>query len=568
LFEIRYDSLNLLNFLGIIMFVSQASLIRRTGQSRFFSAGLVRFAAAALVSVAMVSAAPSRVSAQQVTALMQSIAEEASKSKDLSEYYRATGYKPLFADDTDRARSRRQALLRALQSAPDQGLAPYDTEVLKANLRSIKSDRDLGRAEVAMAQLFLEYARDIQTGQLIPSRIDSGIVRTVEYRDGVSLLDNFAKSSPATYLRKLAPSSPEYTRLLKEKLVLEQAMTVGGWGPNVGGSKLEPGQSNANVMALRNRLIAMGYLKRSAATVYDDDITKAVQAFQMRHGLVADGVAGSGTLTELNVAPEKRLASIMVSLERERWTNFDRGSRHVWVNITDFTAQIIDDGKVTFETRSVVGANNSDRRTPEFSDVMEHMVINPTWNVPRSIAVNEYLPMMKKNAGAAGHLRLVDSRGRTVSRANVDFASYTSRTFPFNLKQPPSNSNALGLVKFMFPNKYNIYLHDTPSKSLFGREARAFSHGCVRLKDPFDFAYALLAKQSSDPVGEFQAHLKTGVESVVVLKKQVPVHIIYRTAVTNPKGGMEYRRDVYGRDAKVWAALQKQGVQLPIAAGS
>ncbi|MFT6426393.1 MAG: murein L,D-transpeptidase YcbB/YkuD [Celeribacter sp.] len=527
----------------------------------------LRFALIAVLSMAFITAAPDKVSAQQVTALMQSIAEAASKSKDLSEYYRATGYKPIFADTSGRARSRRQALLRALDAAPDHGIAPYDTSLLKANMRAIKSERDLGRAEVAMAQLFLDYARDMQTGQLVPSRVDSGIVRQVPYRGGVSLLDSFAKSTPGAFLKHLMPTSPEYTRLLKEKLVLEKTLGKSGWGPKVGGNKLEPGQSNANVVALRNRLIAMGYLKRNATTVYDANIQKAVQLFQQRHGLSPDGVAGAGTLKELNVEPAQRLSSVLVALERERWMNIERGKRHIWVNITDFTAKIMDNDKVTFQTRSVVGANDSDRRTPEFSDVMEHMVINPTWNVPRSIAVKEYLPLMKKNAGAAGHLRLVDSRGRTVDRANVNFNAYTEKTFPYNLKQPPSRRNALGLVKFIFPNKYNIYLHDTPAKNLFSRESRAFSHGCVRLNDPFDFAYALLAKQTNDPVGVFQSRLKTGIESVVPLKVQVPVHLVYRTAVTVPKGGMEYRRDIYGRDAKIWAALQKQGVQLRAVGG-
>lgn len=544
------------------MFLSSASRITTAARTTFVAARGARFALLTVMSLAFCISSAEKAAAQQVTALMQSIAEAASKSKDISEYYRATGYKPLFTDSSARARSRRQALLRALQSAPDHGIAPFDTALLQANMRAIKSDRDLGRAEVAMAQLFLDYARDMQTGQLVPSRIDSGIVRQVQYRDAVSLLNNFAKSSPNAYLKKLIPTSPEYTRLLKEKLILEGTLGNGGWGPKVAGSKLEPGQSNANVVALRNRLVAMGYMKRSATTVYDASLQKAVQEFQTRHGLSADGVVGSGTLNEINVTPEQRLTSVYVSLERERWTNFARGKRHVLVNITDFSAQIIDDGKVTFETRSVVGAKARDRQTPEFSDVMEHLVINPTWHVPRSIAVKEYLPMMKKNPGAAGHLRLVDSRGRTVSRENIDFNSYSANNFPFNIKQPPSRSNALGLVKFIFPNKYNIYLHDTPAKSLFGREARAFSHGCVRLKDPFDFAYALLAKQSDNPVELFQSRLKSGVESVVPLKTQVPVHLIYRTAVAMPKGGMEYRRDVYGRDAKIWAALVKKGVQL------
>ncbi|MDO6509045.1 L,D-transpeptidase family protein [Celeribacter halophilus] len=506
--------------------------------------------------------APAPVQAQQVSAFMQSVAEAASSSKVLSEFYRANGYKPVFTDNSARAKARRQALLRAVNAAPEKGLAPYDTSLLVANLRAIKSDRDLGRAEVAMAQLFLDYARDIQTGQLVPSRIDSGLVRQVPYRDGLAVLTNFTKSNPQAYLRKLEPSSPEYARLLKEKANLEQVLGKGGWGQTVPGSKYEPGDSGNGVVILRNRLMAMGYLPRSAATTYDAKMQKAVQQFQMDHGLTADGVAGKATLDEINVGPEKRLASILVALERERWINMPLGKRHVWVNLTDFSAKIVDDGRVTFETRSVIGQNVGDRRSPEFSDEMEHLVINPTWNVPRSIAVKEYLPMMQKNPNAAGHLRLVDSRGRTVNRANVDFSKYTSRSFPFNLKQPPSNRNALGLVKFMFPNKYNIYLHDTPSKSLFGREVRAFSHGCIRLQQPFDFAYALLAKQTSDPEGFFQAKLKSGVESVVPLEEHVPVHLIYRTAVSKPKGGMEYRRDIYGRDAKIWAALQNKGVQL------
>jgi murein L,D-transpeptidase YcbB/YkuD len=209
-----------------------------------------------------------------------------------------------------------------------------------------------------------------------------------------------------------------------------------------------------------------------------------------------------------------------------------------------------------------VGANSNDRRSPEFSDVMEFMVINPTWHVPRSIAVNEYLPQLKQNPNAVSHLVLFDGRGQRVSRQNVDFSAFTANTFPFDIKQPPSNSNALGLVKFMFPNPYNIYLHDTPAKNLFARETRAYSHGCIRLAQPFDFAYALLARQSSDPVGEFKRILATGVETTVPLRQPVPVHLIYRTAFTTAKGGVQFRRDVYGRDAKIWQALEREGVAL------
>jgi murein L,D-transpeptidase YcbB/YkuD len=235
--------------------------------------------------------------------------------------------------------------------------------------------------------------------------------------------------------------------------------------------------------------------------------------------------------------------------------------------MTDFTAKIVDHGRVTFSTRSVIGALDKDRQTPEFSDEMEYMAINPSWNVPRSITTREYLPMMKRNAGAAGHLKIIDSRGQVVPRSAINFAKYTERSFPYSMRQPPSDSNALGLVKFMFPNQYNIYLHDTPSKSLFAREVRAFSHGCIRLGDPFDFAYALLAAQSDDPVGMFKSVLATGVETNLRLDVPLPVHLVYFTAYPSAKGRMEYRRDVYDRDAAIFRALQEAGVVLEARAG-
>ncbi|MGD9919790.1 MAG: L,D-transpeptidase family protein, partial [Paenirhodobacter sp.] len=184
--------------------------------------------------------------------------------------------------------------------------------------------------------------------------------------------------------------------------------------------------------------------------------------------------------------------------------------------------------------------------------------------VPRSNTFKEYLPMMQRNPNAAAHINLVDSRGRTVPRSAVNFAAYNSKNFPFAMKQPPSNGNALGLVKFLFPNPYNIYLHDTPSKSLFQKDVRAFSHGCIRVGRPFDLAYALLAPQTDDPEGYFQKVLRSGRETTVKLETPVPVHLVYFTAWPDARGRIEYRKDVYGRDAALFAALEKAGVELPV----
>ena len=497
----------------------------------------------------------------------QAVAAAAANDADLVAFYRERNFAGIWSTSADRGR--RSALIAAFNGAADHGLpaARYDAAGLIARLEAAATPQEQGRMEVELSRQFLQYARDIQTGMLVPSRIDNGIRREVPLRSRVGTLRAFAQSSPEAFIRSLPPRAPEYTRLMREKLEMERLLANGGWGPTVPGNKYERGDAGPGVVALRNRLIAMGFLSRTTTQTYDDAIFNAVQRFQQAHGLAIDGTAGPGTLEEINVAPERRLQAIIVAMERERWINRPRGERHIWVNITDFTAKIIDNDVETFSTRSVVGARQDDRATPEFSDVMEFMVINPSWYVPRSIITKEYLPQLQNNPYAVRNLLITDSRGRVVDRGAVDFSTYNASNFPFSMREPPSQGNALGLVKFMFPNQYNIYLHDTPAKSLFGREVRAYSHGCIRLADPFDFAYALLARQTSDPQGFFQERLRTGRETRVDLAQPVPVHLVYRTAYTQPDGQMQYRRDVYGRDARIWNALAREGVALRAISG-
>lgn len=523
-----------------------------------------------IAALAIVAWANPHAATAQVTAFKQAVAETASTDDAVAAFYRGNGYEPIWTAEGDAATARRAALIDALRGVAAHGLpeARYRPEALMAQMAQVRTTRDLGLTEVALSLAFVHYARDVQSGILVPSRIDDGISRKVNYRDPTEYLVELAASpSPSAYIRGLAPKTAEYRALMKRKLQLEALISEGGWGPSVADGKYEPGDTGASVVALRDRLIRMEYLPRSAARSYDPALQAAVQQFQMEHGLEPDGVAGPGTVAEINIAPEQRLKSVIVAMERERWLGDDRGDRHILVNQTDFTAKIVDHGQVTFQTRSVIGKNTGDRRSPEFSDVMEHMIINPSWHVPRSISTKEYLPALQRNPNAAGHLIITDSRGRRVDRGSVDFTQFTQRNFPFDMRQPPGARNALGRVKFMFPNKHNVYLHDTPEKALFSREVRAFSHGCIRLADPFDFAYAILARQTDDPEAYFARILNTGQETKVDLVDQIPVHIIYRTAFTTPKGRTEYRRDVYGRDAKIWDALQQAGVALPSVQG-
>ena len=502
----------------------------------------------------------------QVTAFKQAVAEAAANDRDLAGHYQSNNYAPIWTRQDETGQARRQALFQAVSGVAAHGLpeSRYDVTLLMDQLRGARSPRDLGFAEVAMSQMFLSLSGDLQTGILTPSSVDENIKREVPVRDRVATLVAFEKSRPRAFFRDLAPKSNEYARLMKEKLRLEARIAAGGWGEPVPGKKLEPGDSGAAVVALRNRLVRMGYMQRSVTQRYDGAMQAAILVFQSDHGLDGYGVAGAGTLKAINASATERLKAVIVAMERERWLNMPggKGDRHILVNLTDFSARIMDHDRETFRTRAVIGMHEDGRRSPEFSDEMEHMVINPTWHVPRSIAVKEYLPKLQRNRNALGHLRVVNRKGQTINRGAVNFNAYSARSFPFAIKQPPSKSNALGLVKFMFPNKYNIYLHDTPAKDLFSREVRAYSHGCIRLADPFDFAYQLLAVQEDDPKGFFHTRLDTGRETYVNLDTHVPVHIIYRTAVTNAKGEIRYRADVYGRDAKIWSALEQAGVSL------
>ena len=512
----------------------------------------------------LTAAAPVVAPQAPVSAFRQAIAEAAAGDAAIAGFYGERGYAAFWTGGADAPR--RAALMAALAGAAAHGLpaARYDAEGLVAAFANARTEGDRGRIEVAMTRAFLDYARDVQTGALVPASVDAGIKREVPVRDRAANLAAFAAAAdPVSFMAALPPQSQEYAQLMKARFDLERIIAAGGWGPAVSAASVKPGDSGPGVIALRERLVAMGYLPHGAAmAAYDAHLSRAVQEFQADHGLDPDGVAGAGTLAEINIAPEMRLRSIIVAMERERWMNIERGKRHIWVNLTDFTAKIIDDGRVTFATRAVVGAQDPDKRTPEFSHRMTYMEVNPDWTVPNGIIRRDYLPKLQANRNALRHLEIIDRRGRVVPREQIDFASLSASNFPFNLRQPPGDGNALGLVKFMFPNPHAIYLHDTPEKHLFSRESRTYSSGCVRLNDPFDFAYELLSPQEADPRTAFDTVLNSGRQERIFLKEPVPIHLEYRTAFSNPKGHMQYRRDMYGRDALIFEALEKAGVVL------
>lgn len=485
------------------------------------------------------------------------LARAASADPVLASFYGANGLRPVFSGDDGAKRG--QALRRAIAAAPGHGLAP-------ARYRMPDLDAPGLAGEIAQARALARYVLDLTGGMVAPASVDAQIHRVVQRPDAAAVMRRFVEHpDPDAVLADLAPRDPAY-RQLQHALEKRMALLADADLPRIPEALWREGTRGQGVVALRQRLNSLGYEPLSDdPTVYDAELARAVAQFQAAAGLQADGVAGPNTIRRLNAGPGAEIRAILVALERLRWmAGQDPMARMVWVNIPEFSAQIREGGETRFTTRVVVGKSDPDLRTPEFSDQMEYVVVNPRWNVPRSITVKEYLPKLKANRYAVSHLDIIDGQGRVVPRDSIDFGRYTAANFPFRMRQKPSEDNALGLVKFIFPNPYNIYLHDTPSKHLFARSARAYSHGCVRIGDPFDLAYQLLSPQSDDPRGLFQAALASGQERWIALTPQVPVHLVYFTAFPDSQGRVRFHDDIYGRDAAVWAKLRQAGLDLAV----
>ena len=482
-------------------------------------------------------------------------------TKDVVAFYRERGFEALWTGADASSEERLRALAASLGRAADHGLPVerFDPRQLRGLLAGARDAEARAQAELAVSQIYLDYARALDVGIVDPRAVDEAMKRKVHARSDADLLTVIAEVAPASAMRSLAPRSAEYAQLMRQKDRLERVVRSGGWGASVSSATLRPGDDGAGVVELRDRLMAMGYLGRRLSTSYDSAVSDAVARFQEAVGLEVDGIAGPDTIAALNVSAEDRLGSVLVAMERERWLDDGRDEgRVIVVNLPEFAARVFDDGREVFQTRAVVGAVEDGKPTPEFSDEMTHLVVNPSWYVPPGIIRRDYLPKLQANPWALSKYEILDRKGRPANRA-AGFRQYSASSFPFSIRQEPGPDNALGLVKFMFPNPWSIYLHDTPAKNLFDRDRRAYSSGCVRLADPFGLARLLLSPQDDDADAAIRSILDTGRERRVDLADAVPVHLIYRTAFIGPKGGLHFREDIYGRDAKVLAALLRAG---------
>jgi len=478
-------------------------------------------------------------------------------------FYIERNFEPYWMVNNERL----QGLTRSISEAEFHGL-PLSRYPLKELRQAIYEDEPSQKAklELMATEAFLLFSQDLSGGILKPSKIDPNINVIPERRDINILLKALTNNLDLNlFVQELYPSSNEYKNLLKEFRKLREIALDDSWGDLVPvDAVLAIGMTHENVPFLRKRLNKMGYpVYEIHSRLFDEELNESVKRFQEYHGLNPDGVFGKRSIEAINVPPKTRLMQVLVNLERMRWNNRDRGSEYVLVNQPNFHAYFKSRNEKVWQSRVVIGLPSN--QTAEFNDTMTHMVVNPTWHVPKSIAVDEYLPLIQSDPNflTDNEMVLMVRGTDTIIDSNlIDMQAFTPDNFPFLIKQIPSNINALGLVKFMFPNKFSIYMHDTPMKDLFFKDERTFSHGCIRLQEPFQFAYSLLRDQEIEPEKKFQEVLEKEEETYINLSRNIPVYITYRTVFFDEFGQIHYRADVYGRDALVYMALAEAGVSI------
>lgn len=471
---------------------------------------------------------------------------------DLAAFYGGNGLKPVFTGPD--GAPLRAALAAAVARAPEHGLPAGRYESAHIAGGSLQD-------EVILAATFTRWINDLTAGLVDPRRITPQIKRRPEGRNaGLALAEFAAAEDPLAVVATLLPRDPFY-------LALKDALAQDPIPPAPEGTPLAPqgtwrtGMRDPVLADLRARLDGLGFDPGNGpGDLYDDAVADAVTRFQSAAGLVADGIAGPRSITRMNGGASDYRRAVLISMERWRWLPEDLGARHVWINLAEYKTRVIQDGEVEFETRAVIGKALPTHETPEFSDQMEYMVFNPAWNVPRSITVSEYLPRLRANPNAVAHIDIIDRNGRVVPRSQIDFSRYTAANFPYRMRQKPSDDNALGRVKFLFPNEWSIYLHDTPTRWLFDQSRRAYSHGCIRIQKPLELAEILLRDQRADPAATVRAALARHGEQWLRLDPVIPVHLVYFTTIPDAEGRLRHLPDIYGRDAPLWQALEQAGL--------
>ena len=482
-----------------------------------------------------------------------------------------------------------------MSNAETEGLSAADytiPEMARAdnNIDQIESDLSaIARFDIQLTAMAVRYAKHASGGRIVANKLSAyHDLNQPRVAASTALAKLAASDQPGEYLQSLHPIHPSYAKLKAELgAVRSNAEPVDVVEPIASGPTIVPGRFDHRIPGIRKRLVKEGHLEAridvndveiipssgeelpsaepaviqgnlddgriNDSAVYEGELVDAVKEFQRAAGLKPDGLIGRRTIDAFNGKVTQHFdksARIVANMERLRWLPRHLGNSHVFVNQAAYRLQMIRNGRQVWGTKVIVGKPNN--QTSFFSDQMETVVFNPYWGVPQSIIANEMLPKLVNDPSYLDRLgyEVTNSRGRRVSSSSVDWWNYYDKV-PFGVRQPPGRKNALGQLKFLFPNKHAIYLHDTPTKKLFNRSQRAFSHGCVRVQDPRKFAQTILG-WSQDQIA---SKISTGENQKVTLKQKLPVHLTYFTAWPGKENKINYFNDMYGRDKRLELAF-------------
>jgi murein L,D-transpeptidase YcbB/YkuD len=432
----------------------------------------------------------------------------------------------------------------------------------------------LARLDLGLTAMALKYSRDASSGRLIPDRLTNYNDLRPERVDPVKAMKILAFSPfPTPWLKAQQPQHPAYATLKNAYLELRDSPRLDA-NAIPAGNKVKRGQRDRRLPEVRDALVHLGFpgaefevdttglppyaraTALSRETVLDGNLADAVKAFQEKVNLRATGILDAPTINALNKhSPRENLDRLAINMDRMRWLPKSMGDRYVIMNQPAFELTVVENGKPVWRTNVIVGKPHN--QTVAFHDEMETVVFNPSWGVPQSIIAKEMLPILRRDPSYLDRngYRVILPNGRIVKSRHVNWRAYGSK-IPLSVQQPPSDDNALGEIKFLFPNTHNIYMHDTPTRALFEKPVRAFSHGCVRVENPREFATYVMGLDRS----EIDERIESGESTTVKLKRKLPVHLVYFTAWPNDEGRIVYYDDIYGRDARMEKAYSEVSV--------
>lgn len=455
-----------------------------------------------------------------------------------------------------------------LENASRHGLQPEDYHLRLIRIYSKKISTlanppvlDLMKMDLLLSDAFLLLAAHLYFGKANPEKIGAEwrIQRKEpELRLDLKLEDALKADNIRNCLNMLAPLGQSYA-VFKEFLQHYRSLQQHEWETIQIATSIKPNEKSNAIPLVRKRLKQLRYnISNDTNDFYDQELVLKVQRFQRHHGLSPDGVIGPMTVEALNVPPAKRAETIRVNLERMRWMPLEMPERYILINIANYELDVFENHDTLLAMRAIVGRHY--RKTPVFNSMMTYLVFSPTWTVPPTIFRNDVLPELRKGPEylIRKNMKIIRFDGTEVDYHSINWETVTAANFPFLIRQNPGADNALGRVKFMFPNTYNVYIHDTPSKELFAKPDRSFSSGCIRIEQPFELARLLLADNPQWTEEKIRAAMLSGKEQTVKLRKHMPVFLTYFSAWVSGNGGIHFRKDVYQRDEAVIKALREK----------